>query len=46
MKMQKSNTFAKRSSDISTVMIKPITKLGTIVIILVNTEVLDLSYVI
>ena len=46
MKRQKSATFANESSNISTLMIKTIVKFKTIVIVLVNTEVLHIAYVI
>ena len=39
-------TFAKTSSHINTLMLKFIEKLNTNVIILVNTEVLKIAYVI
>ena len=39
-------TFAKQSLKINTLQIKMIVKLGKIVIIKLNTEVLDIAYVI
>ena len=45
-KKQKSLTFAKKSSNINTPMTKIIVKLKTTVIILINTEVLHIQYVI
>ena len=46
MKRQKSATYAKRILRINKLMIKIIVKLKTIVIILVNTELLGIAYVI
>ena len=39
-------TFAKQSLKINTLQIKMIVKLGKIVVIKLNTEVLDIAYVI
>ena len=46
MKMQISPIFVKKSSKINMLKIKNIAKLGTIVVIQVNIEVLDIVYVI
>ena len=43
---KKKLTFAKQSLKINTLQIKTIVKLGKIVVIKVNTEVLDIAYVI
>ena len=46
MKKEKSATYAKRILKINKLMIKIIAKPRTIVIILVNTELLGIAYVI
>ena len=46
IKEQTSAIFAKKSSNINTLMIKIIVKLKNIIIILVNTELLHMAYVI
>ena len=46
MNRQKSVTFANKNPNINTLSIKLIIKLKTIVIILVNTELLYIAYVI
>ena len=46
MKIQKSATFSRKRLHTSTLMIKTNAKLGTIVIILVNTEVPPRTYAI
>lgn len=43
---QKSTIFAKKSSNINTLMIKVIVMLETIFIILITTEVLNMAYII
>ena len=46
MNRQKSATFANKNPNINTLSIKLIIRLKTIVIILVNTELLYIAYVI
>ena len=43
---QKSTIFAKKSSNINTLMIKVIVMLETVFIILITTEVLNMAYII